>query len=177
MFYPIQSIGYTWNTSKKIYGVFSGYSFISRLMIISGVAAFLIFSGLNYSIGFGVLCGLLFWISMIDMYDRIIPDILLIGILLNLWIIGACVYPTSIVLATGLILIKLGLEALYKKTLVGWGDVKLLTLCLAFSPLQSIPALLFISGSIGLIMALLIRSKEFPFAPAIILGFLGTYML
>ncbi|MDP3641007.1 MAG: A24 family peptidase [Alphaproteobacteria bacterium] len=145
--------------------------------MISTVAVFLIFSGMYHSIGFCVLCGLLFWISVIDVYDRIIPDILLIGVLLNLWVIDAPIYPASLILATGLILITLGLETYYKKTILGWGDVKLLTLCLAFSPLQHTPTLLFISGSLGLIMALLIRSKEFPFAPAIIISFLSIYIL
>ena len=176
MFYPIQSIGYTWNTSKKIYEVFCGYSLKSRLLIISSVTAFLIISSLHLSIGFGVLCGLLLWMSVIDMYDRIIPDILLLGVLFSFWIIGAPAYPISLVIAAGLILIKLGLEALYKKTLIGWGDIKLLTLCLVFIPLNSIPALLCVSGSFGIIMALLLRSKEFPFAPAIIIGFLSTYL-
>jgi Flp pilus assembly protein protease CpaA len=176
MFYPIQSIGYTWNTSKQIYGVFSGYSLNSRLLIISSVTAFIVMSSLHLSIGFGILCGLLLWISLIDMYDRIIPDILLLGVLFTLWVIDAPTYPISLVIAAGLILIKLGLEALYKKTLVGWGDIKLLTLCLVFVPLNSIPALLCVSGSFGIILALLFRSKEFPFAPAIIIGFLSTYI-
>lgn len=176
MFYPIQSIEYTWNTSKKIYEVFSRWSFKSRLMMISGAVSFLIFSGMHYSIGFGILCGLLLWISVIDMYDRIIPDILLAGVLLNLWIISASIYPTSLILATGLIFIKLGFETYYKRTVLGWGDVKLLTVCLVFIPLQSTPTLLFISGSLGLIMAILRQSKEFPFAPAIIVSFLSIYI-
>lgn len=176
MFYPIQSIRYTQNTSKKIYEVFCGYSLKSRLFILISVGAFFAAAAMYHSLGFGVLCGVLLWISLIDLYDRIIPDILLIGALLNLWIIDAPVYPASLILAVGLILIKQGLEALYKRTLIGWGDMKLLTLCLIFTPLHSVPTLLFISGSVGLILALLLRSKEFPFAPAIIIGFLGAYL-
>lgn len=176
MFYPIQSIGYTWNTSKKIYEVFCGYSLKYRLIIISGVGTFFLVLTLHLSIGFGILCGLLLWISVIDLYDRIIPDILLLGALLNLLIMDAVVHLTSFIIAVGLVLIKLALEALYKKPLIGWGDIKLLTLCLVFVPLQSIPALLFISGSSGLIMALILQSKEFPFAPAVIIGFLSAYL-
>lgn len=175
MFYPIQSIGYTWNTSKKIYELFCGYSLKYRLLIVSSIAALLLLAGLHHSIGFGALCGLLLWISLIDLYDRIIPDILLFGALFNLWIIDAPVYPTSLIFAAGLILIKLGLEALYKKILIGWGDIKLLTLCMVFTPLYCVHALLFISGIVGLILALLLRSQAFPFAPAIIIGFLSTY--
>lgn len=176
MFYPIQSIGYTWNISKKIYEVFCGYSLRSRLLLVTCVAVLLILSGLHHSIGFGVLCGILLWISVIDLYDRIIPDILLIGVLINLWILAAPFYTTSLIFAAGLILINLGLESLFKKTIIGWGDIKLLTLCLLFIPLQSIPTLFFLSGSVGLILALLMRSKEFPFAPAIMIGFLSTYL-
>lgn len=176
MFYPIQSIGYTWNTSKKIYGVFCEYSLISRLLLVSFFGVLLVFSGLHHSIGFGVLCGLLFWIGVIDMFDRIIPDILLLGALINLWILDSTVYLSSFILAVGLILIKLGVAALYKKNLIGWGDIKLLTLCLVFVSPQSIPTLFFLSGSIGLILSLLVRSKEFPFAPAIIISFLSTYL-
>jgi prepilin signal peptidase PulO-like enzyme (type II secretory pathway) len=176
MFYPIQSTQYTWNTSKKIYGVFLGYSLKSRLLMMSSVGTLLIISALYHSIGFCALCGLFLWMSVIDMYDRIIPDILLIGVLLTLWRIGAPAYPISFALAAGLIVIKWGLETLYAKTLIGWGDIKLLTLCLTFAPLQSTPTLLFVSGIFGLIMALVLRSKEFPFAPAISVGFLSSYI-
>jgi prepilin signal peptidase PulO-like enzyme (type II secretory pathway) len=142
--------------------------------MLSSVGALLIISALYHSIGFAVVCGLFLWISVIDLYDRIIPDILLVGALLTLWGIGAPAYPISFALATGLIVIKWGLETLYAKTLIGWGDIKLLTLCLTFVPLQSTPILLCVSGVFGVIMALILRSKEFPFAPAIIVGFLSN---
>jgi Flp pilus assembly protein protease CpaA len=177
MFYPIQSITYTWNTSKKIYEVFSQYSLTTRWLIAAATATCFSLISIYSSIEFGVLSCLFLWICLIDMYDRIIPDILLVGVLLNLEIIPVSIHPWSLAIAAIIIGLKLALERGYKKIIVGWGDIKLITLCLLFTPLESTPYLLFISGAAGLMMAFITRSQAFPFAPSIITGFLSVLIM
>lgn len=177
MFYPIQSTVYTWNTSKKIYEVFTSFSLYSKIAILSCIITFIILISFHMSIGMGTLCIFLFWIGLIDIYDRIIPDILLLCVACNLWIMNAPVYFSSLSIAFSIICIKLIMESWYKKMVIGWGDIKLLTLCVLFTPLYSTPTLLFISGTAGLIIAFALHSKAFPFAPAIIAGFLSTFIL
>lgn len=177
MFYPIQSIPYTLNTSKKIYEVFTSFPIQSKIAILGCIFTFITLISFHVSIGMGALCVFLFWIGLIDMYDRIIPDILLLCVACNLWIVNAPVYFPSLCIAFSIICIKLLMESWYKKMLIGLGDIKLFTLCILFTPLYSVPALLFISGTTGLIIAFATQSKAFPFAPAIIVGFLSAFIL
>jgi prepilin signal peptidase PulO-like enzyme (type II secretory pathway) len=177
MFCPIQSIAYTWNTSKKLYEVFAQYSLKSRCLIVSSASACFALISIYLSVGLGILFCLFAWICLIDMYDRIVPDILLVGILLNLWIIQIAMHADSFAIAAVLLCLKLAMESWYKKPLIGWGDMKLIALCLTFIPLESTPFLLFISGIIGLIIAFITRSHALPFAPCIIAGFLSVFTL
>lgn len=167
---------YTWTTSKRIYEVFTQYSLTYRLMIIISVITCFALISIYLSVGLAMLCCLFVWICLIDMYDRLIPDILLICVLCNLCLIQAPMYAWSLVIAAILISMKLAMEAGYKKTLVGWGDMKLITLCLIFTPIELTPVLLFISGGVGLIMAVITRSRAFPFALGIVAGFLSVFI-
>lgn len=117
MFYPIQSIAHTWNTSKKLYEVLAQYSLKSRWLIVSSAVACFALISIYLSVGVGILCCLFAWICMIDMYDRIIPDILLVGVLLNLWIIRVALYAESFAVAAVLLCLKLAMEFWYKSHL------------------------------------------------------------
>lgn len=177
MFYPIKSISYTWNTSKKLYEVFSLHSLKSRWLILSISVAFFAVVSIFLSIGFGILFCIFAWICLIDTYDRIIPDILLIGVLLNFWTIQLEIHVESLAITGILFCLKLAMESWHKRSLIGWGDVKLIALCLTFSPLNSTPFLFFFSGFVGLIIAFFTRSQAFPFAPAVVAGFLSVLIL
>lgn len=177
MFYPIQSISYTWNTSKKIYGVFSRYSLMYQGLVLTSAIIVLALICIYSSVGYALLFCFLFWICIIDIYDRVIPDILLLSVASNLWLTNIPIHAGSFSIAALLIGIKLTMELGYKKTVLGWGDIKLMVVCLLFTPLNATPVLLFTSGASGLIIAITMRSNAFPFAPGIIVGFLSVFIL
>lgn len=172
MFYPIQSIGYTWEVTKKIYTSLRRRSCAYQACAsIFFVAFFLIvFSELTFISG--LLWFFLFWISLIDIYDRMVPDVLL---LVSFCLLLYLKFPPNLI-ASGLLigtilLMKLCLEKLYKKELMGWGDVKLIAVFLVFLPLEKVPLFLFICGGLFLMAAMLTRRNQLPFAPFIVCSF------
>ena len=66
--------------------------------------------------------------------------------------------------------IKLLLEQYRGEHIFGWGDVKLLSICLAFC--SNPPLLLIISGLLGVIFLLLTHRKGVPFAPFLLLAWI-----
>ncbi|MCP5322561.1 MAG: prepilin peptidase [Candidatus Paracaedibacteraceae bacterium] len=173
MFYPIQSIGYTWDITKKIYTSLQCKPWVYQVGVSICCAAFLLIAVMKLSFVSAALGILLFWISIIDMYDRVVPDVLLL--VSFCFLLYLRIPPNLIVsglLIGGVLLMKIGLEKLFKKELMGWGDVKLIAVFLVFLPLETVPFFLFICGGLFLITAILTRRNQLPFAPFIVCSFL-----
>lgn len=64
-----------------------------------------------------------------------------------------------------------------EKTYIGIADLIILTSLSAWIHLPQLPILLLICGLFGLISAMLLKSKRFPFLPALFLSALITYFL
>lgn len=174
MFYPLKSTEYTWAISKRIFQTFRSLRAITQVMICLSLVGTMALVSLNFSIGWGVLLILFLWISLIDFIDGMIPDILTMGVLLTLKGIGVSIQPIGLISIIALLMLKLGAEHLYKKPLLGWGDVKLICVCLLFTQIHQLPTFLFVMGASGIVLSLQVRSKAVPFAPCIILGFIAV---
>jgi Flp pilus assembly protein protease CpaA len=123
-----------------------------------------------------VFSGLLGWVSLSDFQKGIIPDDALRFLaLLSFWKADFSSFLTmglrgSLFFALAFSL-KMGYHALRKKDGLGWGDVKFLTVSGLWIPLAAFPSFLFITGMIGVLLALFWRyyakKAVFPLGPAI----------
>lgn len=174
MFYPLQSSQYTWAISKRIFQTFRSYNVFAQLTICLFLFGSIGTVSLKFSIGWGILFILFLWICMIDFIDRMIPDILTFGVLLTICGIGIPFQWVGCVSIITLIALKACGEHMYKKSLLGWGDFKLMSVCFLFTPLPQLPIFLLTMGVTGIALSIIYRSKAIPFAPCIILGFLAA---
>lgn len=172
MFYPLKSITFTWEISKKICLIFRSFSLFLQVLIGSLLATSLSTISVQFSIGWGVLSVLFLWITLIDVMDRMIPDILSLSVLLTVLSLGLQFQLAGCVSITIMLTFKVLAEYLYKKTLLGWGDIKLISVFLMVVPLSHLPIFLFTMGCVGLLISILTCSKAIPFAPSIIGGFI-----
>lgn len=176
MFYPIQSSQYAHAISRRIFQTFRSLSAVAQLTI----GLFLIGSigtiSLKMSIGWGVLFILLLWICLIDLIDRMIPDILTFAVLLTILSIDIPLQWVGCVSIIALIVLKVCAEHMFKRSLLGWGDFKLISVCLLFTPLYHLPVFLLTMGVSGIALSILLRSKAIPFAPCIIAGFVAVFV-
>jgi Flp pilus assembly protein protease CpaA len=169
MFYPIQSIRYTWRITKMLCSISKKYMAVS-MCILAGLFTYI---SLNNSILDALLCILLIWMSIIDIYDHIIPDILIMGVL----VILVCLSPIpNFLISAGIALllsiVKFGVEKRYHKTVIGWGDMKLMTVCLLFIPIIKMPFFFWWCGILCILTSLFLRGSYLPFAPFIGSAFL-----
>lgn len=173
MFYPLQSSQYTWVITKGIFQTFRSLSAIVQLMIClfmvtgAGLVTF------TLSIEWAILLILFIWICLIDLIDRMIPDILSFGVLFTIFYLGIPFHWVGCLSIITLILLKTCGEHLYKGSLIGWGDVKLMGVFLVFTPLYQLPIFLLTTGVAGISLSLVFRTRTIPFAPCIILGFIA----
>lgn len=173
MFYPVYSIRYTLQTTKKLWLDAKKRSFVGAVVVLLLVVGILSWISWAFSLLFGMLCALLIWISVIDLYDRIIPDILLVGMfLVLLWLHFIPDLITSMILILIILLAKVSLEKIYNKSLIGWGDIKLMTICLFFVPISAVPTFFMLCGGGCLLTSLLLRKPYLPFGPFISISFL-----
>jgi prepilin signal peptidase PulO-like enzyme (type II secretory pathway) len=177
MFYPIQSSQYAHAISKRIFQTFRSYNVFVQLTI----GLFLLGAtgtvSLKLSIGWGVLFILLLWICLIDFIDRIIPDILTFAVLLTILSMDIPIQWVGCISIIALIVLKVCAEYMYHRSLVGWGDFKLISVCLLFTPLYQLPVFLLTMGVSGIALSILLRSKAIPFAPCIIFGFVAVFVV
>lgn len=175
MFYPVQSVRYTLQITKTLWLTLKEQSLIgARIIFFLLIGAFL---GVSWilSISFGVLFILLIWISIIDLYDQIIPDILLLGTFLTLfWLYPVPNFIVSAFIVFMVVIVKVGMEKAYKKNLIGWGDIKLIALLIIFTQVSLFPIFFLISGCGALLASSLIRKRQIPLGPFIVLGFMSV---
>jgi Flp pilus assembly protein protease CpaA len=177
MFYPVQSIRYTFHTTKKIWLDLKKRSFVGASGLLLLGIGILSWISWEFSLLSGLLCAVLAWISIIDLYDRIIPDVLLVGSFLLLFLL----YPipdliASMMLILILLLAKVSLEKIYKKSLIGWGDIKLMTVCLVFIPLGVAHIFFVLCGGGAFFASLIFRKPYLPFGPFVATAFLYLMM-
>jgi prepilin signal peptidase PulO-like enzyme (type II secretory pathway) len=172
MFYPIQSIKYTLLVTKKIYIASRIWSPTYVLLTHIALGVLFILISIHSSVVYGILCAVLIWISIIDIYDRIIPDILLISTAILLLLISQPPHLIISIISIAIFsVIKLWIDILYKKSLIGWGDIKLIALFMLFLPIDWWPLFFFVCGISFLGTATLMRLNQMPFAPFIIVSY------
>lgn len=123
-----------------------------------------------------ILFLLFFHLSYIDVKKKYILDshVLLVG--------GFGIYVNGYhyLLSAGLLFILSVFFCLFysrwrKKPMLGWGDVKLMTVSGLWLSLEILPHYLVCVGSMGVLWALLwqwyYREQKFPFSPALSIGF------
>jgi Flp pilus assembly protein protease CpaA len=174
MIYPVQSTFYTYRISGKLLKIWHTWSVGLQLLSFALFTGLLSLIAMYGSISLSATCALLFLISMIDAYDRIIPDVLVILLFFAL----ACFkYP---LLWQGFIFLGVGILAqtlyliLFQKPLMGWGDIKLLCCLNCFLSLDQLPIFFMVSGGLLLIALIVSRKEAFPFAPIISISFLSA---
>lgn len=131
-------------------------------------------------ISFSMLLGMI----MIDIKEQILPDILIypflfIGMFLSLE--NGEDYKNIFL---NLLVVSLSLYSFvyyYQKLrkldfLIGFGDIKLFIACTAWIGLQGILHVILMSSIIGILLGLLMRKKEIPFGPSIIISFILLYI-
>lgn len=130
------------------------------------------------SLNRAVLIALLVMCTESDLKKMIIPDrIIAAGIELKL-VMTLLMYVVRgteiavgigdiVIIPAGLLLSGLTFEALWKKRVIGGGDIKLFMLIGAFLGTWMTMVALFIACAAGILLAMLLRSREFPWAPAV----------
>lgn len=178
MFYPIKSIPYTLAASKRVL-VSLGWKRVIALWVSILCAAF----GVNLFNGHDItkltiVVILLVWISLIDLYERIIPDCLVLLLLGGLIVYKP--FPNSLMslaLIAGIILMHRAIEYWLQKDLIGWGDVKLMGVCLMFLSISQVAWFFGISGATFVVAATALKKQELPFAPMLCISFLSALLL
>lgn len=174
MFYPIKSFLYTAHITQAIYQQYKQlyvFRFGAILILLTTVII-----GLFHSVSLAALFLLSLWISIIDIYDRIIPDILLLVLcFLLLILVPTPNIVTAITIGGGIIGIKLILEFLLGRNFVGWGDIKLFAVVLFFLRIDQLPWFFFICGVLLLCIHQLTRLKALPLAPFVLISFLMVH--
>lgn len=149
-----------------------GTGFIFSLAFIQLGASF---EGLIYAfLGF-----FLFFLSLVDFKKYIIPDNVLLCVS-SLYLINenfCFIFSDWIkfyILFCVAFFLKIGYLLAIRKNVLGWGDVKLFSLCGLWLNGELIPTFLFITGSGGIFLGYLWRHKGwgnyFPLGPAICLA-------
>jgi prepilin signal peptidase PulO-like enzyme (type II secretory pathway) len=175
--YPIQSFLYTkqriegwincWMKKTLIFRVFSFLSLFLGSLSILFLSSFVYF----FSVSILVL------ISIIDYSDYIIPDILLLllgAALLTVstpnWIIGTLIFCIFVA-------VRFGYQWFKNRELIGWGDIKLLTIMACYLELEDL-SLFFLLCSVGIVtMQLVVKKKQMAFGPILCICFLVLFRI
>lgn len=118
-------------------------------------------------------------IALYDIQNFRIPNYLLFTFLILSWgYLETFNLKTALIWGFGFVLLKFVLEKMLKRPALGWGDVKLILVMGLWVPLDVTPLFLLSIGLLGVAISIfykIFRHKDiFPFAPALILGFLLT---
>ena len=116
-------------------------------------------------------------IAFIDYHRHIIPNFFLLILAIYGWIFGYRHLESSITLCVMMLALKILMERKMGKKCLGWGDVKLITVCGLFLEMVQIGPFLTFAGLIGIITSCIQRGTFIPFAPSIGLSFLLTHLL
>lgn len=119
-------------------------------------------------------------ISFYDIKTRLIHKNIFYTLILCIFLLCPIVLWPYYIINTGVSFtsiggIKLLLERYRGDHIFGWGDVKLLSICLSFC--SNPPLLLIISGLLGVIFLLLTHCKSIPFAPFLLLAWILVKVL
>ena len=137
-----------------------------------------IISSCEYTfIMFQIIVIILIIIAVYDIREYRIPNYLVAGFLVSSMMSLTVLHlTTAFMWGLGFVLLKFGLDRLLGRLTLGWGDVKLIMVMGLWLPWQTSPEFLQAIGlcgtSLGLIYKLFWQKDVFPFAPALILGFL-----
>jgi len=75
-----------------------------------------------------------------------------------------------------LICLRWFMNTRYKKDTLGFGDIKLLTLITFMMSLETITYVIFFASLITLVVMLMLNRHKVPFAPGILLSWIGVYV-
>lgn len=82
----------------------------------------------------------------------------------------------SFLIFMSLTILRKVMNILYKKDTLGFGDIKLFTLITLIMSIDTIPYIIFFSSFFTLIVMLLFNLKKIPFAPSILISWIGVYI-
>lgn len=82
----------------------------------------------------------------------------------------------SFLIFISLTILRKVMNILYKKDTLGFGDIKLFSLITLIMSIDIIPYIIFFSSFFTIIVMLLFNLKKIPFAPSILLSWIGVYI-
>ncbi|MGI4851949.1 MAG: prepilin peptidase [Janthinobacterium lividum] len=122
---------------------------------------------------------LLGFIALYDFRHHRIPNYLVyIFLILSTIHLETWHVKTTLIWGIGFVCLKLIMERFLNRPALGWGDIKLMMVMGLWLPLEMMPVFLIYIGVLGMLMGIFYKifwkKDVFPFAPALILGFLWT---
>ena len=120
------------------------------------------------------------YISFKDMKEMIIPDLsVVLGIINYVVFTDKCISGiiNGFLISFILLMIKLCMERIYKKEMMGYGDIKLVFMLGLYTSIYGNCIGLLLSSLTGLLVALLTKQKLFPFGQCICIGYILVFML
>lgn len=125
-----------------------------------------------------ILSSIMIYISFKDMKEMIIPDLsVVLGITNYVVFTDKCISGiiNGFLISFILLMIKLCMERIYKKEMMGFGDIKLVFMLGLYTSIYGSCIALLLSSLTGLLVALLTKQKLFPFGQCICLGYLLVF--
>lgn len=75
-----------------------------------------------------------------------------------------------------LIILRSMMNIFYQKDTLGFGDIKLLALITFIMSIDTMPYIIFFSSFFTLVVMLVLNLKKIPFAPGILISWIGVYI-
>ena len=75
-----------------------------------------------------------------------------------------------------LIFLRYVMNRIHKKDMLGFGDIKLLSVITFIISIESIPYIIFFSSFLALLWMVIFRIRKMPFAPSIIISTFGLFI-
>jgi len=175
---PIFSFIIQWGRCKSCYTKISSTYFATEVTggLLFLTPLFLLEAPYTGIIQAWLFFSLLLTVTLTDIYYQLIPNKILISFAIGLFLIGGNVYVALVGFFFFYLLLLLG-KCLFKKEIIGGGDIKLYLLIGWVLSLQELFLSIFLSSGLALIYILMTgKNKPIPFAPFIALGAIIAYL-
>lgn len=145
--------------------------FFAHISVFVLLGGFVFISSIPLTVSVPLFC-VLWLMSVVDIYEHVILDSLLILLVSILLLGGLPIYWVEcFIVALVLIGYKLVIEPRLSQEFLGWGDVKLFCVTALFLPILMLPMFFVGVGVLFLFVAILFRRRAIPMAPFITISF------
>lgn len=110
-------------------------------------------------------------LAMIDWLTGVLPDILIVAFVGQMWSQGGRSWEMALVVVLVLMALKGSMESAKKQPALGWGDIKLMGACALGLSWDQVAPFFLLTGLFGCLMAQMARRSLIPLGPCIVLAF------